>query len=465
VNHEADIAVVGAGPAGLSAARAAAAAGAKVVVLDEYAEPGGQFYKQLPSAFAVPERAHLDADYTKGDALFAAVRTAGVTLLQETLVWASFAPGELSIVTRGAPGTVRARAIVVASGAYERAVAFPGWDLPGVMTPGGVQTLAKAQRVAPGERIVLAGSGPFLMPVAKSLIAIGACIAGIFEATRPRDWVHRAFALRGHGDRIREAASYRRLIADAGVPVHFGEIVVEALGADRLERVRLMPCDAAGRVPPGGRAREVEADTLCVGYGFIPGVQLTRHLGCAHRHDAVLGGWVPVHDDSMHTSVPGVFVAGEVAGIGGAPVAAAEGTLAGLAAARSLGFASPDAEFIAARRERAHRRAFSRLVGELFPVKPAYYDAIDDDTLVCRCEEVSAGEVRSALAAWGGDVNFIKGVTRCGMGYCQGRICAGIVEALATKQLGLVPGGAGAPSVRAPLKPVTVETLAALERE
>ena len=141
-----DIAVIGAGPAGLSAALAAAQAGAQVVVLDEYAEPGGQFYKQLPAEFKVPDRSRLEQDYTKGDALLARVRAASVTLSTETLVWGSFAPGVLSVVRRGEAGTVRSRKVIVASGAYERPAVFPGWDLPGVMTPGGAQTLVKNQQ-------------------------------------------------------------------------------------------------------------------------------------------------------------------------------------------------------------------------------------------------------------------------------------------------------------------------------
>ena len=158
---ETDIAIVGAGPAGLSAAIAATNAGASVVVLDEYAEPGGQFYKQLPAEFAVSDRARLGDDYTKGDALLGAVRKAGMTVWNETLVWGSFDPGVLSVVRGGKAGTIKARKIIVASGAYERAIAFPGWDLPGVMTPGGAQTLVKNQQQLPGKRMVSQAPGRF----------------------------------------------------------------------------------------------------------------------------------------------------------------------------------------------------------------------------------------------------------------------------------------------------------------
>jgi thioredoxin reductase len=389
------------------------------------------------------------------------VRAAKVEVSNETLVWGSFEPGVLSVERGGAAGTVRARAIVVASGAYERAIAFPGWDLPGVMTPGGAQTLVKSQRVAPGERIVLAGSGPFLLPVAKTLIEFGARPAVIYEATRPREWLRHAPRLWGHWDRIGEALRYRRLIRDAGVPIRFGRIVVRAEGAESLERVVSMACDGNGRALAGTEQVE-RADTLCIGYGFVPSVQLTRVLGCNHRYERRRGGWVAGHDDGMETSVPGVFVAGEAAGIGGAYAALAEGRLAGLGAARRLGYEVPDADWSGARRERETRRRFGDLVNDVFSLRPGVYDAIADDTLVCRCEEVAAGEIRAAATAWGADVNFVKGITRCGMGYCQGRICGGMVEELTARAVGCDREAVGAFRVRSPLKPVRVSTLADL---
>ncbi|MCC7485223.1 MAG: (2Fe-2S)-binding protein [Burkholderiales bacterium] len=359
----------------------------------------------------------------------------------------------------GACGVLRARAIIVASGAYERVIAFPGWDLPGVMTPGGAQTLVRNQQVPPPGRIVFAGSGPFLLAVAKTLIGAGARPSAIYEARRPLEWLRHAPRLWGHWDRIGEALHYRRLLREAAVPVRFGCIVVRAEGSGVLERVVLMRCDGDGRVLPG--TEEVErADTLCVGYGFVPSVELTRLLGCAHRYGARRGGWVPEHGEDMEASVAGVFVAGEVAGIGGAYAALAEGRLAGLAAARRLGLRVADADLAAARGERAIRRRFGELVNDAFALKPGVYDPIASDTVVCRCEEVTAGEVREAAAGWGPDVNFVKGVTRCGMGYCQGRICGGMVEELTARTLGCGREALGAFRVRPPLKPIAMSTLA-----
>jgi NADPH-dependent 2,4-dienoyl-CoA reductase/sulfur reductase-like enzyme len=456
-----DIAIVGAGPAGLSAALAGAQCGARVTLVDEYPQPGGQFYKQLSAEFNVRNRARLPADYTKGDDLLARARAAPIEILSGALVWGSFEPGVLCIRHRGEMGTITARKLIVATGAHERAAAFPGWDLPGVMTPGGAQTLVKNQRVVPGERIVLAGSGPFLMPVATTLLDAGAKIAGIYEATTPREWARHAPRLWGHWARIAEAARYYRTIAQAGVPIHYGRIVVRAEGGESLQRVALMKCDSRGRPEPGTEQVE-EADTLCASYGFVPAVQLTRMLGCEHRYEPLKGGWVPSHDDGMETTVTGVFVAGEVAGIGGAYVAMAEGTLAGLIAAKQLGFIASDTQLPAARWAVKHHRAFADLVSDVFAIKPDVYETITDDTLVCRCEEVTAGQIRAGATQWGANVNFVKGVTRCGMGYCQGRVCGPLAEALVCRALGRQPGKVDAFRVRAPLKPVTVSELASL---
>ena len=461
--HETDLVVVGAGPAGLSAALAAADAGLRVMVMDEYPHPGGQFYKQLSAGFIVKDRTRLPYDYTKGDALLARAKESTMEVFNEALVWASFEPGSFSVRHRGVLGTIRWRSAIIATGAYERAAVFPGWDLPGVMTPGGAQTLVKTQQVLPGQRIVLAGSGPFLMPVASTLIEAGANIIGIYEATRPTEWMGHATRVFGHWARMNEAVRYWRTIRTARVPVRFGHVVVRAEGTEALERVVLMQCDREGAIVPGTERIE-HADTLCASYGFVPAVQVTRALGCEHRYDAGKGGWVPVHDEVMQTSVPGVYVAGEIAGIGGAHTAIAEGRLAALNAARQLGKDVSVSVLSRAQRERAQHRKFAALVADVFAIKPRVRDLITDDTLVCRCEEVNASAVRAAALAWGANVNFVKGITRCGMGYCQGRICGPLVEDLTAATLGLPPGSIDSFHVRPPIKPVTVRELASLSQ-
>jgi NADPH-dependent 2,4-dienoyl-CoA reductase/sulfur reductase-like enzyme len=435
-----------------------------VLVLDEYPQPGGQFYKQRAPGLDLGEgRVTLDGEYSRGDALLAAVRACGVELWQDALVWATFAPHRLCVSRSGESATVQARCTIIAAGAHERSIAFKGWDLPGVMTPGAAQTLVKHQSVVAGKRIVLGGSGPFLAPVAKTLIDAGANIVAIVEATRPSEWLRHAPHCWGHWERLREALAYRRMIARAGIPITFGARIVEARGRESVESVVVNACDRDGAVLPEARPQEIEADTVCVGYGFVPNIQLASALGCALDFDALRGGWIARHDEAMQTSSDSVFVAGEAAGIGGAYSALAEGKLAGLCAARKLGLDVSERAIAEVRRERAHRRRFADALNAMFPVKPGYYRGIDDATLICRCEEVSAGEVRAAIAAWGDDVNCVKGHTRCGMGYCQGRICAASIDHLLAQALGRLPGASGAFTIRPPIKPVPVALLAELE--
>jgi thioredoxin reductase len=461
---ETDVAVVGAGPAGLSAAVAAARAGARVTLIEEYARPGGQFYKQLPAEFQVRDHALLDHDYTKGDPLIWDALHPNIQLLTDTLVWGCFQPGQLELMRQGAAERLRAAKIVVATGAYDRPIAFPGWDLPGVLTAGAAQTLVKHQQVLPGKRILLVGSGPFLLPVAKMLLSGGASLTAVLEATQRRSWARHARRLWGHGARLREGYGYLQALRQARVPLAFGWVIVRAEGDEQVERAVVARCDRNWS-PIRETERSLTVDTICVGYGFLPATQLTRLIGCQHAYRPRAGGWVPTHDDRMETSVPGVFVAGEVAGIGGAYAAQAEGTLAGLAAARQLGKPVDDRQIAAAQRQRARCRAFGDLLNELFEVRPGLYDLLTDEVVVCRCEEVTAGEVRQTLAPWSANVNQVKAVTRAGMGPCQGRICASLVAELTARGTCTPIDQVDYFHPRPPLKPVPLEVLAQAEPE
>lgn len=460
---EADIAVVGAGPAGLAAASAAAEAGASVVLVDEYPRVGGQYYRQPPAEFRVDDPARLDAEYTRGEHLFRRARHPRIRVLAETLVWGSFEPGTLEIAQAERLERIRARAIIVCTGAYDRPVAFPGWDLPGVMTAGAAQTLVKHQQVLPGRSILLAGSGPFLLPVAKSLIQAGGRIVAVLEATRPRSWLRHAPGVWGHWRYLKEGWDYLRAIRAARVPLAFGWLVLRAEGDARVERVVVARCDDTWRPVPGTE-RALAVDALCVGYGFVPAIQLTRLLGCEHVYRPLAGGWVPAHDADMQTSVAGVYVAGEVAGIGGSGAALAEGTLAGLAAAARLGLPVPARQLIAACRARQRARQFGQLLNRLFAPRPALGELITDDVVICRCEEVTAGRIRAILADWTANVNAVKALTRAGMGPCQGRICGGLVADLVARGCGRPLDAVDAFHVRPPIKPLPAGLLARLDQ-
>ena len=421
-----DVAIVGGGPAGIAAAVAARRAGSSVVVIDEYAAPGGQIWRRrfdeagesAPPSLPADARAHV-----------AELAASGADLLAGRSVWGTPEPGVLMLTGPG-PARLCAKAIVLCTGAYDRPVAFPGWTLPGVLTAGAAQALAKCQGVLPGRRVLLAGAGPFLLPVARRLASQGAAVVAVAEATRRRDWLRFAPQMARHAARLAAYAGYRTRVRN----VSWGRVIVRAEGDGRVESATLAAC---GRdwAPIPGTERTFAVDAVCTAYGFLPNTELARALGCEPAGEAV------AHDGAMETSVPGVYVAGEVAGIGGAELATVEGEIAGRAAAGAA--TGPSA--------REKPADFARILGDLFDPHPGLATLATPDTVLCRCEDVTAGEVDAAVAAGARTPAELKIVTRCGQGPCQGRVCERLVAAR-------LPAG-GRYSSRAPIAPVPLAVL------
>src|SRR4051794_13464130 len=460
-----DVAVVGGGPAGMAAAMAAARANATVALIDEYAASGGQIWRRRFDEVGEAAPASLPAHAAR---LCAQLTASPVEVLAGATVWAAPAPDTLLLT--GAVSRVRAKAVVLATGAYDRPVAFPGWTLPGVMTAGGAQALAKGQGVVPGQRVLLAGAGPFPLPVAEQLAKHGAEVVAVVEATKRRDWLRAAPRMAAYPARLVDYARYRTSVRR----VVWGQVLVRAEGDGRVERATI--ASAGADWAPSGAERTYAVDAVCTAYGFLPSVDLARALGCALDGDAV------AHDDHMRTTVPGVFVAGEAAGVGGADLALVEGEIAGWAAASYADWPGieaahdgnggakrggpapwPDGEgklpantyeydgLAKLRRRRARLAGFARILSDLFDPRPGLLVLATPDTVLCRCEDVTAGQVDAAVAGGATTMSALKVVTRCGQGPCQGRTCERLLAARLTEPEHF--------SARAPMRPIPLGVL------
>jgi NADPH-dependent 2,4-dienoyl-CoA reductase/sulfur reductase-like enzyme len=457
-----DVLVVGAGPAGIAAARSASACGATVVVLDEYARPGGQYFRQSRLGRPI-DPSVVGPSQGKGADEIAQLDPSKVRVVNDALVWGWFDDRSLAYVHEGASRTIGASAIVLATGAYERSIGFPGWTLPGVMTAGAAQTMLKEQGIRVGTRVVVAGAGPFLYPVSTQLAAAGAQLVAVCEATSDPLWLLRSRRALLQADKIREAAGYLQSALRYRLPLRFGWTVVEARGNGRVEEVVLAKLDPEWRIDWAAQ-RVVAADTLLINFGFIPNLQLPRLAGCAVEWDPVLSTYCTRHDEDQQTTQPGVYVAGEATGLGGHRVAMGEGHVAGMMAAASIGLVDRSVaaqRLTPVRRQLAKDRAFVDHVNRTFAIRDAIYDLLRDDVIVCRCEEVEAAAIKQVATDWDGSLRAIKQCTRAGMGPCQGRICESMVARLAARASGRAIPDLGLDPVRPAVKPLTLQSFEA----
>jgi len=320
-----EIAIVGGGPAGLAAAIEAASAGAQVIVLDENLRPGGQLFKQIHKFFG--SKAHLAGvrGFDIGLRLLQQVEELQVQVLLDSAAYGLADEKTLAVMRNGRHEEVRAERIIIATGASENIIHFPGWTLPGVMGAGAAQTMINVNRVLPGQRVLMIGSGNVGLIVSYQLMQAGAQVVAIIEAL-PK--------IGGYGV---HAAKIRR----AGVPIFVSHTVQEVSGDGQVERATIVALDQKFQ-QQAGTEKTYEVDTVCLAVGLTPLVEAAYLKGCQFTHLPQLGGFVPLHDKNMETSVSGVYVAGDIAGVEEASTAMEEGRLAGVSAAESLGHLTPE---------------------------------------------------------------------------------------------------------------------------
>jgi thioredoxin reductase len=457
--EKADVIVIGAGPAGLAAATTVDSHNLTCILFDEASGPGGQIYRSAEDA-AGGRRPDLGGDLARGKSLIGDARNSSADLRFGSLVWDIAVDNVVTVSTAGRSRQAQAKRLVLATGALERPVPIAGWTLPGVMSAGAAQTALKSAGLAPEGKVILAGCGPLLWLTAIQLLDAGTRIEAVVTTTdapqRLRALRHASGAL-GHAGRIAQGIVWMARLRRAGVAVHSAIHGMDILGRVKAEGLRWS--SQHGEM-------QVHADLILLHAGVIPNIMITRALGCQHEWDPQQLAWRPLRDPWGRTSLENCFVVGDAGGVNGARAAEIQGRLAALDIASDLGRLAPgERDVLAAplwarlRRESALRPFLDTLYRPPdWLIAPARADIV-----VCRCEEVTAGEVQALAAGGVTGVSQMKSYTRCGMGPCRGRLCGPTVCAILARTRGVNAAEIEPFSERPPFKPIRISELAQLE--
>lgn len=474
-----DVAIVGAGPAGLGAAAILREHGVAVTLIDEQPRAGGQILRQPPRSFAVErwlpgklyERVkgalqaidgRTDVDWRMSSTVLGILRPSAFR------VRAQRTGHELWIQEPSRSYFLRAKTVLVAAGCYERPLAFPGWTLPGVMGAGGIQAFVKSQQFVPGNRFVFAGSHPLQLVVADQLLSAGADVAAVVF-TQPMSTALRALAhplvLLRNSRQLLETARILRRLRRARVPVIFGASILRVEGASAVERATIAMLRADG-TPDDRRTQTIDCDCVGVCHGFLASAELARQAGAAVHWRDEAGGWLIDHDQWFESSIENLFVAGEVTGVAGADAALEKGRIAALGILRRLGRiddATATSMAASLRRRLARIHGFARLLHELArPPQLLANATMTAPATLCRCESIARGEFERQLQEnpHVASTDAAKLLTRVGMGMCQGRMCGDNAARVLAAARGLTVEDVGPLQAQPPVKPVLLGILA-----
>ncbi len=460
MNKQVDLLIIGAGPAGMQAAIEARSHGLDVLIADDQPEPGGQIWR------AVERRAHqhtgeiLGEEYRAGADIVRQFRASGVDYRPLTQVWQIEQGWHVYMTQEQKAFSIRADNVLLATGAQERPAPFPGWTLPGVMTVGAAQIALKVSNQVPAEPVWIAGSGPLVLLYIKQLLEAGGTVAGWLDTAPPGHWrngmPHLLPALKKWRD-LNKGYQWLRAIRKAGVPVYQGVHHFSAEGDERISEIVFTDVHGASQRKP--------ASLLLVHEGIVPSIHMSRAIECQHAWVDSQRCFVPQVDDWGASDQPGIYIAGDGAGIAGARAAGLRGRIAALAIAVRAGRLTrqrADAVAGPVRQRLAAELALRPMLDAMYPPRA---DTVSptDETIVCRCEELTAGDIRAAAKLGQPGPNQIKSFTRAGMGPCQGRQCGYTIANILAETQRRPVSEVGFYRIRPPLKPLTLGELASLD--
>ncbi|MBL4784702.1 MAG: FAD-dependent oxidoreductase [Cohaesibacteraceae bacterium] len=450
--------VLGAGPAGINAALSASSLGMNVTLIDENDQAGGQIYRAKNKSFV---SVHKNPESIEGDQLRQRLVNSPVGVQYNSRIWhleRDNAKFNISVLNEKGNRVISTDKLLLSTGAQERIFPVPGWTLPGVMGLGAATALLKGQMVVPGKRVLVAGTGPLLLVVAHEILRMGGKVIAIVDLNPLSAWIKKTPALMSSPRLVSRGAGWIVRILMNRVPIYSGFGLISIEGEKYVEAVNIGKVDATWMLT-GKQKHKFDVDCVCMAQGLVPATETSQLLGAKQEFNPDEGGWKPACDQYGRTSVPGLLVAGDCAGIQGAEAALIRGELATLAAAADFGIISADdvehrSTDLLKRLKRV--RKFGGAMTLLSNPRAGLIKAMTDDTIICRCEDIRLKDVITEIAAGNRMPNTIKSTTRCGMGPCGGRYCSETVAMLACEILGMPRSQWGQASARSPIRPVKI---------
>ena len=465
---EYDLSIIGSGPAGIAAAITARKYGLRVLVLDEQSKAGGQIFRNIEGMEKNfnSELRKLGNEYQSGLSLVKEFKNCGADYFNDRSVWqidADLGIHHVSASSNKVSSSINSYAktkhLLIAVGAMERPMPFKGWTLPGVMACTAVDALYKSSGLVPDEEVILAGCGPLLLLVACRLLDAGVKITALLDTNRRlallKALPYLPKALRSIGYLTKGMAMLHK-IRSAGIQIYSGINGMEALGNSKFEKVRFKL---------GEHTLEKSSGMLLLHNGVVPNLQITRLLGCEHRWYDLQRYWEPVHDEWGNTSIDRISIAGDCGRISGASISEFNGYVSALDTVYKIGAISRNERnrlSLPYRKELSKHKAVRPFLDKLFQPRKTWLVPENEDTLVCRCEEVTVKDIRQAISTGAISPDRIKSLVRCGMGPCQARMCGLSVSEIIADQIKISPEDVGYFKIRSPIRPITLAQLAGI---